>query len=300
MSTPSSTKAILYALGANTTIAIIKTGTALWTGSGSMMAEAIHSFADCGNQILLFIGMKRSSLPASEKHPMGYDREAYIWSMMVALLLFSVGGLFSFYEGVHRYLHPQPVDHLGLAIVILIFAFGLEAFSLRGALEALKDEKGDKTMWQWFQETHSSELMVVLGEDLAALAGLGIALVTTILVAITGNVVFDAIGSALIGTLLIAVSYVVAKEVHSLLLGEADPKIRDAIQSFLEEHIHIDRVFNIFAIHHGHYVMVAVKAELPATLLVHEATGIINEIEREIKTRHPRVKWVFFEIDQED
>ena len=173
MSHDNSTKAIVYAFVANLGIAITKTAAAVWTGSGSLLAEAVHSFADCGNQVLLFIGMKRSSRLATAQHPMGFGRESYIWSMMVAITLFSVGGLFSIYEGWLRLGEHHVVENAGIAMLILLIAVALEAVSLRGALNALQDERGERGLWQWFKETHSSELMVVVGEDLAALLEIG-------------------------------------------------------------------------------------------------------------------------------
>lgn len=302
MSKHSSTKAIVYALTANITIASAKTIAALWTGSGSMMTEAIHSFADCGNQILLFVGMKRAAMPANDKHPMGYGRESYVWSMMVALVLFFLGGVFSVYEGWDRYTHPKPVEHADIAVGILLFAFILECFSLRGAIAAVKEEKEIQSPWQlwkWFRESHSSELMVVVGEDLAAIAGLGAVLSTTLLVAVTGNVMYDAIGSALIGLLLITVAYLIVSEVHSLILGEADIQIRNDIQSLLKQYKGVVRPLNVFAINHGDSVKIAIKAELPSLMLVGDASVLINKIEQEIQTKHPRVKWVFFDIESQ-
>ncbi len=300
MSHSSSAKAIFYAFSANLGIALAKAFAALWTGSGSLLAEAVHSFADCGNQILLFVGMKRSEKQATAKHPMGYGRESYIWSMMVAFTLFSVGGVFSIQEGWQRYANPHELENAGVAVVILFIASGLEFFSLKGALAAMAPEKGGRTLWQWFRETHSSELMVVIGEDLAALAGLLIALVMLGLALVTGNSAFDAAGSMLIGVLLITVAVLVGKEVHSLLLGETDEIIRTAIQTYLENHSSVQKVLNLWAINHGNNVMVAIKAELRPDLTVSQAVGEINAIERQIKETHGRVKWVFFEIDNAD
>ncbi|MCQ8128602.1 cation diffusion facilitator family transporter [Methylomonas rivi] len=295
-----STKAIVYAFAANLGIAVSKTGAAIWTGSGSLLAEAIHSFADCGNQVLLFIGMKRAERLATAKHPMGYGRESYIWSMMVAITLFSVGGLFSIYEGWLRMGERHEVENAGAAMLVLLIAVALEAFSLKGALSALQDEKGRRGLWQWFRETQSSELMVVVGEDLAALLGLVIAALMLGLTMLTGNSVYDAMGSIMIGMLLVIVAALVGREVHSLLLGEADTAIRDAVRSFLQQQPEVVRVLNIWAISHGNQVMVAVKAELLPDLRVAEAAVAINKMEQQIKSAHNRVNWVFFEIDNSD
>lgn len=300
MSHSNSTKAIIYAFAANLGIAVTKTGAALWTGSGSLVAEAVHSFADCGNQVLLFVGMKRSAKTATQRHPMGYGRESYIWSMMVAITLFSVGGMFSIYEGWERYREPHPVENAEIAMAILLIAVVMEAFSLKGALDAMQAEKGQRSLWQWFRETHSSELMVVIGEDLAALLGLVIAAAMLGLTVLTGNTVYDAVGSILIGVLLVVVALIVGHEVHDLLLGEADSEIRDAVTDYLQQQAAVVRVLNAWAINHGRDVMLASKVELMPDLTVSQAVTLINFLEQGIKINHPRVKWVFFEIDNAD
>lgn len=300
MSHANSTKAVLYAFIANLCIALAKTGAAVWTSSGSMLAEAIHSYADCGNQVLLLVGMKRSVKEATQKHPMGYERESYIWSMMVAFILFSVGGVFAMYEGWIRYLHPHVLENTNIALMILVVAVAMEAFSLRGALDAMQEEKGSQTLWQWFKSTHSSELMVVTGEDIAALVGLVIALIGLGLAVLTGNPVYDACGSMLIGLLLIIVAAVVGAEVHSLLVGESAEETRAGINAYLEAQPCVLRVLNVWAINHGNSVMVSIKAELKSDMTVLEAVKEINAMERQMKANDSRIKWIFFEIDDDD
>lgn len=300
MANNSSTKAVLYAFSANLGIAAAKTGAALWTGSGSLLAEAIHSYADCGNQVLLLVGMKRSVRAATKKHPMGYERESYIWSMMVAFILFSVGGVFAVYEGWQHLIHKHEVENTSVALVVLLIAVGLETLSLQGALSALKEEKGSRTLWRWFRETHSSELMVVTGEDIAALVGLVIALFALGLTTLTGNTLYDAMGSILIGLLLIAVAAVVGAEVHSLLIGESDETIRAQVEAYLKSQPCVVRVLNLWAIHHGRSVMVSIKAELNPEMKVADAVNEINKMEKQIKKDHRRVRWIFFEIDNQD
>ncbi|MCX7088991.1 MAG: cation diffusion facilitator family transporter [Methylococcales bacterium] len=300
MSQANSTTAIFYAFSANLGIAVAKTGAALWSGSGSLIAEAIHSYADCGNQVLLYIGMKRSTKAATQKHPMGYGRESYIWSMMVALILFSVGGVFSIHEGWLRYINPQDVENTQVALIILAIAVVMEAFSLKGAIAAMAEERKGRSFWTWFKDTHSSELMVIVGEDIAALAGLVIALVMLSLTLITGNSAFDAAGSILIGMLLIIVAMLIGREVHSLLIGEAAADIRDNVQRFLEGQPNVVRVINLWAINHGDGVMLAIKAELNPDMRVSEAAESINTMEKKIKQDNIRVKWIFFEIDNAD
>jgi cation diffusion facilitator family transporter len=300
MSTADSKTAIFYAFSANLAIAAAKTGIAVWTGSGSLLAEAIHSYADCGNQVLLFIGLKRSVKAATRKHPMGFGRESYIWSMMVAIILFSIGGVFSVHEGWLRYNNPQSVDNASIALGVLLIAVVMEAFSLKGAIAAMATEKGNRSMWQWFRETHSSELMVIVGEDIAALMGLVIALLALGLTMLTGNVAYDAIGSILIGGLLIIVAILIGIEIHSLLVGEADEEVGTGVQRYLESQSCVLRVLNIWAINHGNAVMLTIKAEFKPDISVLTAVNEINAMEKQIKADHKRVQWIFFELDNVD
>lgn len=297
MSHNSSSKAIFYAFASNLGIAITKTIAAVWTGSGSLMAESIHSYADCGNQVLLFVGMKRATKRPTKRHPLGYGRESYIWSMMVAIVLFSVGGMFSIYEGVERFHDLHGIENGMVAFVILVAAAFFEALSLRGALLAMKDERGGKSLWRWFRETHSSELLMVIGEDIAALLGLVIAAAMLGLTIYTGNPMYDAVGSILIGSLLVVVSGVVGFEVHSLLLGESDIALAHQVEKYLRTNEAVRNVFNVMAMNHGNDVVLAVKVELLPTLLVEQAVEITNAMEVQIKSDNPRVKWVFFELD---
>ncbi len=300
MSHSGTTKAIFYAFSANLGIALTKTFAALWTGSGSLLAEAVHSYADCGNQVLLFIGMQRSDKQATGKHPLGYGRETYIWSMMVAFTLFSVGGVFSIHEGWQRYANPHELEYAGLALFILLAACGMEYFSLKGAMQAMREEQGERSLWQWFKETHSSELMVVIGEDFAAMLGLVIAFVMLALSAMTGDASYDALGSVFIGVLLVIVAFLIGKEVHSLLLGETAEPVKQDIQTALENEDSIVQVFNIIAINHGNSVMVSIKAEMNPELQVSDAVKEINRIEKQLKAQHERIQWVFFELDNAD
>lgn len=281
-------------------IALTKTGAAIWTGSGSMLAEAIHSFADCGNQILLFVGMQRAERLATARHPMGFGRESYIWSMMVAITLFSVGGLFSIYEGWERLHESHGLENAEIALGILSIAVVMEFLSLKGALAAMDQERAGRSLWQWFRETHSSELMVVVGEDLAALLGLVIAAAMLGLTMLTGNVVYDALGSILIGVLLVIVALLVGREVHSLLLGEADVDMRENVIAYLQPQPAVKGILNVWAINHGPSVMLAIKAELDPELQVGQAVDLINSWERQLKISYPRVKWIFFELDNAD
>jgi cation diffusion facilitator family transporter len=192
----STARAILYAFLANAGIAIAKTWAAWITGSGSMLAEAIHSYADASNQVLLFLGLRQSTKAPDAQHPLGYGKLSYFWSFVVALLLFSVGGLFSIYEGVHKFLHPEPLSQVWIAIVVLLIAIVLESLSLLGCIREIGNVRGERPFMEWLKETRQSELVVVLGEDIAALLGLCLALIFISLAALTENPMYDALANS--------------------------------------------------------------------------------------------------------
>lgn len=296
----SSLKAVLYALGANFGISIVKTAAALITGSGAMLAESLHSFADCGNQLLLLLGMKQAKKPPSEDHPMGYGRVVYFWALMVSLMLFSVGGLFSIIHGLHSLWNPEPVKFLVPSIGVLIVAMVLEGSALKGALAASKAERGEASLWQWFKDTRQSELLVVVGEDIAALLGLVIALIALSLTAITGNTMYDALGSIAVGVLLIAVAFVVFFEVKSFLTGESvSPKLRAEIRAFVNEQPEVDYVVNMITQQFGDYFMLALKVKMKPMPSDVALVAAINEVEERMQRKFtsPRLKYSFFEPD---
>ena len=199
-------KAILYALGANLAIAVAKYFAAFITNSGSMLAEAAHSTADCGNQLLLLMGLKMAKKPPSPDYPLGYGKETYFWSFVVALMLFSVGGLFSIREGWHKLHEPEALSYPLLALGVLGFGIIAESFSTWGCLREVNKIRGDQSLWRWFRESRSSELLVILGEDLAALFGLALAFIAVSITWATGNPMWDALGSMAIGVLLISLT----------------------------------------------------------------------------------------------
>lgn len=293
-----SVKAILYALFANLGIALAKGGAAVWTGSGAMLAETIHSFADCANQVLLLVGLKHAARPATAEHPLGHGRAMYFWSMIVALLLFSVGGLVSIYEGVERLMHREAITDPWIAVGILFVSILLEAFSLAGALKVIRERQGSRTFWQWFRATRQSELMVVAGEDIAALAGLAFALIAVLLAIATGNPLFDAAGSMAIGILLVIVAIAIVREVKSLIIGEsADPLVHDAIQRFLTARPEVETVLNLITLQWGDKIVVAVKAKMKEERDVAQLLASINACEAALKQQFPEVSWIFFEPD---
>ncbi len=298
-----STKAIIYAFGANFGIAIAKTAGAVITHSGSMLAEAIHSYADCANQGLLFIGLSRAKRPPDAKHPLGYGKTIYFWSFIVALMLFSMGGLFSVYEGVHKFSavldgSAHPLEKPWLAIAILLLGIVLEGLSLMGALRESRESRRGKSLWQWFKESRESIYLVVIGEDIAALLGLSFALIAVTLTALTGNLIYDALGSVAVGLLLIVVAIVVGIEIKSLLIGEsAEREVEEAITAFLAEHPAVAELLNLKTLQMGADVMVAVKARMTEENSAKKMIAEINRCEAELKRAFPQIRWVFFEPD---
>ena len=262
-----SLKTIFFALGANFAIFLAKAFAAFVTGSGAMMAEAVHSLADCGNQGLLLIGMKNAKGPATPDHPLGQGKAIYFWSFLVALLLFSVGGAFSMYEGIHKLYAPEPLKWPWLAIGVLVFGIAAESVSMWGCLREVNKARGDRSLWRWFRESRQSELIVIFGEDLAALLGLVFALLAILATLVTGNPLFDAIGTLAIGVLLIVIAVFIAIEVKALLIGQSvDPVVKAEILRFLDQRPEIARVFNLITMQLGDDVMVAVKAEMSRDL----------------------------------
>ncbi len=297
----STARAILYAFLANFGIAIAKTWAAWLTGSGSMFAEAIHSYADTINQVLLFLGLKRSLLPADEEHPLGYGKLSYFWSFVVAILLFSMGGLFSIYEGVHKLNNPEPLSQVWIAIVVLVLAIVLEGVSLFGALREIRKLRGKRSLRHWLKHTRNSELVVVLGEDVGAQLGLILALGFLTLAEITGNPVYDALGSICIGAVLIVISVFIAWRIRSLLVGRsAEPDIQDAIAAIIAEQDGIEFVFNTITMQFGPDTMLAAKIKMRSDMTIDEAVDSINALERKLKTRVPKLRWCFIEPDNAD
>ena len=297
----STVRAILYAFLANYGIAIAKSWAAWLTGSGSMLAEAIHSYADTGNQVLLYLGLKQSQRPPDEHHPLGYGKLSYFWSFIVAILLFSMGGLFSIYEGYHKLTHPEPLSQVWIAIIVLILAVLLEGGSLIGCIREIKKVRKGRPFREWLRHTRNSELVVVLGEDIGAQLGLILALCFLLMAWYTGNPVYDGMGSMCIGVVLLIISAFIAWRVKSLLVGRsADPEVQEAINEIIEADPDIIGIFNTITIQFGPDTMLAVKLKLDPGLSINEAIEHINDLERNLKERIPKLKWCFVEPDVTD
>jgi cation diffusion facilitator family transporter len=291
-----SNRAILFALGANFVIFVTKGIAAFITGSGAMLAETVHSLADCGNQLLLLLGLRQARTPPSPDYPLGYGKAIYFWSFLVAVILFSVGGMFSVYEGVHKLQHPEPLKHWWWAVGVLVISIAAEAVSMRACLVEVNKARGSRSLTRWFRESRQAELIVIFGEDLAALLGLIFALVAIVAAVVTNDPMWDAIGTLAIGVLLIVVAVFVAIEVKAMLIGQsADPDVNAALKRFFEQRPEVARVYSLITLQLGNDLMVAIKAQLHRGSTTHE--DVINGIEGELKRQFPQVKWSFFEPD---
>ena len=296
-----SLKSILFALGANFLIAVAKTVGAVFTGSSSMLAEAIHSYADCANQALLIWGLREARRAPSPDHPLGYGKAIYFWSFIVALMLFSMGGLFSIYEGAHKLHATEPVENAWVAIAILTFGIAAESVSLWGCLREVNKERGARNLWQWFRTSRQSELLVVFAEDIAALGGLVIALVFIGLAMLTGNPVWDAAGSICIGVLLVLVAVLVGVEVKSLLIGQSvEAMVLERMRGHLEARPEVGAVYNLLTQQLGSDVMVAVKARMKPAPSAEALIAAINAVEKDFRAAFPQVHFLFFEPDLSD
>jgi len=294
-------KAILYAFVANFGIAVTKGGAALYTNSGSMLAEALHSVADCLNQVLLFVGMRRAEKPPTPQHPLGFGKASYFWSFIVALMLFSMGGLFSIYEGVHKLRAPEPLNKAWVALLVLGAAVLLETASLMGCLNEIRKVRNGRPFGDWLRHTRSAELVVVLGEDIAALIGLMLAFGFVWIASATGDTRYDAMGSITIGVVLILVAIFMAVRIASLLLGKsAEPELRRAIDELIAQDPALEQLFNTITMQFGPKVLLAAKIRMRSGLTIDEAAHCINELERKLKNRYPEIGWCFVEPDVTD
>jgi cation diffusion facilitator family transporter len=295
-----SVRTILYALGANLAIALAKTAAAIFTGSSAMLAEAIHSYADSGNQGLLLWGMKQAKRPPSPDYPLGWGKAVFFWSFIVALVLFSLGGLFSVYEGWHKLSHPEDLSYPWVAVGVLVFGLAAEMVSLRACLHEVNKVRGQRSLWQWFRHSRQSELVVILGEDLAALLGLALALLAVLITIFTGNPVWDGVGSVAIGVVLIFVAAGIAIEIKGLLIGQSiEPEAQQRMQAFLERQPGVEKVYRMITMQLGTSVMVAVKARLGAASPAELVAGI-NRAEQALRAEFPEIQWLFFEPDIKD
>ncbi len=290
---------MVAALLANTGIAIAKFFGFVITSSGAMLAEAIHSVADAGNQALLLLGGKRARRRASAEHPFGYGRERYFWAFVVAMVLFSLGGAFAIYEGISKIRDPHELESVPVALIILGVAIVLEAFSFRTAIREARLVKGEAGWWQFIRRSKNPELPVVLLEDLGAQVGLVFAFVAVVIAEVSGNPVWDGYGTLAIGVLLTVIAAILAVEMKSLLIGEgATPAVDRRVRDVVEADEAAIRLIHMRTQHLGpDELLVAMKVELVDHLSIREATLAIDRIEDNIRNAVPEARIVYVEPD---
>ncbi|SFU26309.1 cation diffusion facilitator family transporter [Paraburkholderia aspalathi] len=289
-------RAVYYALASNVAVALCKYAAAAYTNSGSALAEAIHSSADCMNQLLLLIGIRAARNRADEQHPLGFGRETYFYALLVALQLFLVGGVASAALGVVRLLHRTPLEHPYVVVIVLCVSGLIEAGALKASIGTI-DESGRKAgLWTWFRETGQPQLLLAIGEDAAALAGVLASLVAVVLSVVTGSPVFDACGSIAVGLILMGTAVFSVREIKSLIVGEAaHHHVRQAMQVWLTQRPDVRRVVSLIVLKWADDLVVAIQAELQPHSSADDLVRTINEIENDLKTAFPSAQWIFFE-----
>ena len=295
MAGPGSTRVILTALAANVGIAIAKFIAGGLTGSSAMITEGVHSLVDSANHVLLLHGTRRSQKGPDAKHPLGYGRELYFWSFVVAILVFSLGAGVSLYEGVLHLLHPEPTSDPAVAFIVLGVAAGLEGWSTWEALRAFRADNGSVSLFRALQLTKDAPTLVVLLENSAAIAGLAIAAAGIGLAVWTGNPLWDGTASVLIGLVLAVTAVFLIIEAKGLLIGEsADPELVEAIRACAVAHDGVEAVYDVLTVHHAPEMVVSViSVDFVDTIFARDVERIVSDIEQAVSAQFPVVARVF-------
>ncbi|MEV7965227.1 cation diffusion facilitator family transporter [Sphaerisporangium sp. NPDC088356] len=299
MSAGGGNKAIIAALGANLAIAVAKFVAFIFTGSSSMLAESVHSVADSGNQALLLLGDRQSKKRENRKHPFGYGRERYFYAFVVAVVLFTIGAVFSLYEGIEKIMHPHHVESPIWAFGVLVFAVAAEGFSFRTAIVESNTIRGEVSWFNFIRRAKAPELPVVLLEDFGALLGLLFALFGVTMAVVTGNGVWDGVGTLMIGILLAIIAVILAIETKSLLIGEsAVPEIEEKICEALEGSPEVSKVIHLRTLHLGpEELLVAAKIAVEHGDTASDIAKGIDEAERRVREAVPMARVIYLEPD---
>jgi cation diffusion facilitator family transporter len=306
-----SKKVVLLALAANAGIALAKFVAFGLTRSSAMLAEAIHSLADTGNQLLLLLGMKRAGKPPDDRHPFGYKMESYFWSFIVAIMLFSLGGLFAIYEGIHKVRELKAslaagetpaMEHVSVAVSVLLVSMALEGYSWISATREVNRLRGKQGLISFIEDSKSTEIIVIWMEDTGALIGLSLAMLGVVLALATGNLYWDAYSTFAIGGLLVLIAFFVARETKSLLIGEAATnESLDTIRGLVKETEGVERLMNMRSMQLGEdEFLVALKIQWAAELSVEDVSRRTNALEARIREAIPRARYLFVEPDLYD
>lgn len=294
--TETAPRAVRYALASNIAVMLCKFAAALWTNSGATLAEAAHSSADCLNQILLMAGRRAAHGPADEQHPLGFERETHFYAMLVAVQFFVVGGLVSIGIGAWRLWHRTGFDHAGVAIGVLLVSATIEGSALRASVRSIDRKRRAGGLWRWFRETGQLEVMLSIGEDTSALAGVLVSLAGTSLSALTGWPGFDALGSIGVGCVMTAAAVFSLREIKSLIVGEAArAEVRRAMRGWLEARPEIERIVSFIVLRWSESLVVAVQAQIKAQPDADELVRTIDLIETALQREFPAARWVYFE-----
>lgn len=289
-------RAVYYALASNVAVALCKYAAAAYTNSGSALAEAIHSSADCLNQLLLLIGGRAASNRADEQHPLGFGRETYFYALLVALQIFLVGGVASAAVGVVRLLHHSPLEHPYVVVAVLCVSGLMEATALKASIGTIEGHRRKAGLWKWFRDTGQPQLLLAVGEDVAALAGVLASLVAVVLSMLIGSPVFDACGSIAVGLILMGTAVFSMREIKSLIVGEAaHHHVRQAMHAWLAQRPEVGRVVSLIVLKWADDLVVAIQAELRPHHSADDLVRTINRIENDLKAEFPHAKWIFFE-----
>ena len=289
-------RAVYYALASNIVVALCKFAAAAYTNSGATLAEAAHSSADCLNQVLLIAGRRASSEQPDEMHPLGFGRETHFYAVLVALQFFLIGGLLSVGIGVWRLWHGATLHHLGIAAGVLLGSAAVEGCALRASIRSIDRRHRKGGLWRWFRETGQVEVMLSIGEDSAALAGVLVSLAGTALAAATGWPGFDALGSIGVGCVMMTTAVVSLREIKSLIVGEAARTgVRNEMRAWLEAREEIERVVSLVVLRWSDSLVVAVQAEMVAQRSADELVRTVDRIEHALQDAFPDARWVFFE-----
>ncbi|CAD6538162.1 cation diffusion facilitator family transporter [Paraburkholderia sabiae] len=293
---PSAPRAIYYALASNIAVAACKFGVAFYTNSGSALAEAVHSSADCLNQLVLLVGHRAARATPDEQHPLGFGRETYVYGMLVAMQLFIVGGVASMVIGGYRAAHHSQLEHPLLAVCVLCVSGVIEGLALRASIRTIEPGHRAKGLLHWFKESGRPSVMLAVSEDIAAVAGVLVSLIAIGLAMLTGNPVYDALGSVGVGLVLTATALFSMKEIKSLLVGEAAHRhVRDEMCAWLNERSEVRRIVSLIALKWSDDLVIAIQAELEPHASASELVRTIDRIENGLRERFPSAKWIFFE-----
>jgi cation diffusion facilitator family transporter len=289
-------RAVYYALASNLAVAACKYAVALYTNSGSALAEAVHSSADCLNQIAMLVGHRAARARPDEQHPLGFGRETYVYGMLVAMQLFVMGGIASAAIGVIRVMHRSALEHPWLAIGVLCVSGVIEGFALRASIRTIEPRHRAGGLLQWFRDSGRPAVMLAVGEDIAAIAGVLVSLLAIGLSLVTGNPVFDALGSIGVGLVLMGTALFSMREIKSLLVGEsAHRHTREAMHEWLAERPEVRHIVSLIVLKWSDDLVIAIQAELEPHGDASELVRTIDRLENALRERFPSARWIFFE-----